>query len=163
MPRPKNNRMVKEPPLFSEFKPTGIAGKNLNQRVLNLDEFEAIRLADYLSMSHEEAAAEMNISRSTFTRLIDGARHKISNFLIKGELLTIDGGKIHFKSNIINCIDCGHMFKMAIEKPVSNCPSCSSSKLENLAGGFGHGNCCVNRDTPEKSVEQNARTKQKRT
>ncbi len=149
MPRPKNNRLVQEPPLFSEFKPTGIAGKNLNQRVLNLDEFEAIRLADYLGMSHEEAAGEMNISRSTVTRMIDKARHKISSFLIKGELLTIDGGNIHFKSNIIKCLDCGHMFKMSIEKPAHECPSCSSVKLENLAGGFGHGNCCVERKAPE--------------
>ena len=145
MPRPKNNRMVKEPPLFTEFKPTGIAGKNLYKRQLNIDEFEAIRLADFIGMSHEEAAAEMDISRSTFSRLIDSARHKVSNFLIKGELLTIDGGNIHFKGNIISCLDCGHTFRTNIDREINQCPSCSSNKLQNLAGGFGHGNCCISR------------------
>lgn len=146
MPRPKNNRLVQEPPLFVEFKPTGIAGKNLEQKYLSLDEFEAIRLADYLGMSHEEASGEMNISRSTFSRLIDQARQIIAGFLIRGELLTIDGGNIHFKNNIIRCLDCGHMFKTNMNQPMPVCPTCSSDRLENLAGGFGHGICCINRN-----------------
>jgi len=149
MPRPKNNRMVKEPPLFIEFKPTGIAPRNLPQRQLNLDEFEAIRLADFIGLSHEEAASEMDISRSTFSRLIDSARHKVSNFLIKGEILSIEGGNIHFKGNIINCLDCGHTFRTGIDRKINDCPSCSSKRLENLAGGFGHGNCCIRRSKPE--------------
>jgi len=145
MPRPKNNRIVHEPPLFVEFKPTGVAGKNLEQRFLALDEFEAIRLADFKGLSHEEGSQEMNISRSTFSRLIDGARNTIATFMIRGQLLTIDGGNIHFKNNIIRCLDCGHMFKTSIDMPLSKCPSCSSTELENLAGGFGHGVCCTNR------------------
>lgn len=144
MSRPKSNRTVHEPPLFVEFKPTGVAGKNLEQRFLTLDEFEAIRLADLEGMSHEEAANEMNISRSTFSRLIDKSRQTIASFLIKGQLLTIDGGNIHFKNNIIRCFDCGHMFKTSIDLPLTKCPACSSSRLENLAGGFGHGVCCTN-------------------
>ena len=145
MPRPENNRIVYEPPLFVEFKPVGIASKNLEQRLLSLDEFEAIRLADSENMSHEEASMEMGISRSTFSRLVDKSRKKIADFLIKGQLLTIEGGNIHFRNNIIRCLDCGHMFKIRIDLPLSNCPVCSSKKLENLAGGFGHGICCTNR------------------
>ena len=97
MPRPQNNRIVHEPPIFIEFKPTGIARKDLEQQSLSLDELEAIRLADLTGMSHEEAAKEMNVSRSTFSRLIDRSRTKIATFLIKGQLLTINGGNIHFK------------------------------------------------------------------
>ncbi len=145
MPRPENNRIVYEPPLFVEFKPVGIASKNLEQRLLSLDEFEAIRLADSEGMSHEEASKEMGISRSTFSRLVDKSRKKIADFLIKGQLLTIEGGNIHFRNNIIRCFDCGHMFKTSIDSPLSKCPVCSSTKLENLAGGFGHGICCTNR------------------
>ena len=145
MPRPINNRTVHEPPLFVEFKPTGVAGKNLEQRFLKLDEFEAVRLADYKGMTHEEASLEMDISRSTFSRLIDKARNNIATFLIRGQLLTIDGGNIHFKNNIIRCLDCGHMFKTSIDTPLNKCPGCSSTELENLAGGFGHGVCCTNR------------------
>ncbi|MCK5822023.1 MAG: DUF134 domain-containing protein [Bacteroidales bacterium] len=158
MPRPKNSRTVHEPPLFVEFKPTGIAGKNLEQRFLTLDEFEAVRLADSKGMTHEEASLEMDISRSTFSRLIDRARNIIATFLIRGQLLTIDGGNIHFKNNIIRCLDCGHMFKTSIDIPLSKCPGCSSTALENLAGGFGHGVCCTDRiHTQTKKGGQNAK------
>jgi predicted DNA-binding protein (UPF0251 family) len=142
MSRPKNNRIVYEPPLFTEFKPAGIPGKSLQQSMLSLDEFEALRLADYIGMSHEEAADEMEISRSTFSRLIEKSRKRIIEFILKGKLLTIDGGNIHFRRNIIQCSDCGHMFKIKIDSPFTGCPECHSRNLLNLAGGFGHGECC---------------------
>ena len=144
MPRPQNNRIVHEPPLFSEFKPIGIKGQSLEQIILSLDEFEAIRLADYMKYSHEEAAEEMEISRSTFTRLIEQAREKMAEFIIKGKLLNIEGGNIHFRNNLIRCKSCGHMFKIKFKEAISECPSCHSSNLINLAGGFGHGRCCEN-------------------
>ena len=162
MSRPKNNRIVHEPPLYVEFKPTGISRNSLEQQFLSLDELEAIRLADYKGMSHEEAAGEMNISRSTFSRLIDRSRLAIATFLIKGQLLTINGGNIHFKNNIIRCLDCGHMFKTSIDLPLNQCPSCSSGKLENLAGGFGHGVCCINEIHSHVKNEQNNNEKKKK-
>ncbi len=142
MPRPQDNRIVHEPPLFSEFKPMGVRGRNLEQILLTLDEFEALRLADFIELTHAEAADEMEISRSTFTRLIEKARKKIADFLIQGKLLTIEGGSIHFRNNIIHCQDCGHMFKTNIENAITVCPACHSKNLLNLAGGFGHGKCC---------------------
>ena len=144
MPRPKNDRIVNEPPLYSEFKPIGVSGISLQHVLLSLDEFEASRLADYQGLSHEEAAEEMNISRSTFSRLIEQARKKIADFLVHGKLLTIDGGSVHFRNNIIRCLDCGYMFKTNINVPLQNCPDCDSKNLLNLAGGFGHGRCCTN-------------------
>ena len=144
MPRPQKERIVHKPPLFTEFKPTGIARKYLQQTSLLLDEYEALRLADYDGLSHNEAADEMEISRSTFTRLIEQARKKIANFIIKGESLIIEGGNIHFRNNLIKCLDCGYMFNININASFSQCPECKSSHLLNLAGGFGHGNCCTN-------------------
>lgn len=145
MPRPKNDRLVNRPPLFSEFKPTGAPGRMLPETVLSLDEFEAIRLADHSQFSHEEAAGEMNISRSTFSRLIEKARYKLAELLVAGKRLRIEGGNIHFKRNIIQCQDCGHMFNIDIEHPIEACPECNSRKLLNLAGSFGHGHCCRGR------------------
>ena len=142
MPRPQDNRIVHGPPLFSEFKPMGVRGRNLEQILMTLDEFEALRLADFIGLSHAEAADEMEISRSTFTRLIEKARKKIADFLIQGKLLTIEGGSIHFRNNIIHCQDCGHMFKTNIDNAITECPACHSKNLLNLAGGFGHGKCC---------------------
>ena len=144
MPRPKNDRIVHEPPIFTEFKPIGVKGRSLEPISLSIDEFEAIRLADYKGLNHEEAAEEMEISRSTFSRLVERARQKVAMFIIQGKLLTIEGGSIHFRNNIIRCVDCGHMFKTTIGNSLIECPECKSTNLLNLAGGFGHGRCCTN-------------------
>jgi predicted DNA-binding protein (UPF0251 family) len=142
MPRPQDNRIVHEPPLYTDFKPIGIQGHSLQQVLLTLDEFEAVRLADYKGLSHAEAADEMDISRSTFSRLVEKARKKISGFMIEGKRLTIEGGSVHFRNNIIQCQNCGHMFRTTISSTISECPACQSKNLINLAGGFGHGKCC---------------------
>lgn len=142
MPRTEKDRIIHTPPLFTEFKPAGIPSRDLTQVELTLDEVEAFRLADYVGLSHAEAAEEMGVSRSTFSRLIEKSRKKISEFIIEGKVLSITGGNVHFKNNIIRCQDCGHMFKIGITNEVSACPQCDSTRLLNLAGGFGHGKCC---------------------
>jgi len=115
----------------------------VKQIVLSLDEFEAFRLADQLGYSHAQAADEMEISRSTFSRLIEKARKKIADFIILGGVLTIGGGSVHFRINILQCRDCGHMFKVKFEHDVTECPECQSEKILNMAGSFGHGKCCI--------------------
>ena len=142
MPRPKSDRIIHEPPLFSEFKPMGIPGRALEQIKLSLDEFEALRLADHAGLSHEEAAKQLEISRSTFTRLIRKARKKVADFMFLGKMLSIGGGNVHFKKNIIRCLDCRHEFRIDMNTSVRNCPACRSENLLNVAGGFGHGECC---------------------
>jgi predicted DNA-binding protein (UPF0251 family) len=146
MPRPKNERVVHKPPIFNEFKPVGVAGRLLKQTSLSLDEYEAFRLADHQGLSHAEAAEEMEISRSTFTRLIEQARKKIAGLIINGSMLLIEGGNIHFRKNIIRCLSCGYMFDMNINSSFTECPECHSTNLLNLAGGFGHGKCCTDRN-----------------
>ncbi|MEN8228969.1 MAG: DUF134 domain-containing protein [Bacteroidota bacterium] len=143
MPRPQFNRIVHEPPLFSDFKPIGVRRHDLEQIILTLDEFEALRLADQLGFSHALAADEMEISRSTFSRLIERARKKVADFIILGKTLTIGGGTVHFRVNIIQCRDCGHMFKTNFEQSFTECPSCHSKRIINTAGSFGHGKCCI--------------------
>jgi len=142
MPRPKKERVVYQPPLYAEFKPQGVQRRELESLFLELDEFEAIRLADYEGMDHNEAALEMEISRSTFTRLIESARKKMSQFLIEGKHLRIEGGNIHFHGNVIRCRDCNHMFNIGFDTDINTCPACGSANLVDLAGGFGHGRCC---------------------
>nr|NQU89451.1 DUF134 domain-containing protein [Bacteroidota bacterium] len=142
MSRPKSNRIVHEPPVYTAFKPIGVRGPGLVQVLLSLDEFEAFRLADQLGFSHAEAAEEMEISRPTFTRLIEGARGKVADFIINGKFLKIEGGRVHFRKNIFQCRDCGHMFKCDFKNEMTHCPMCHSSSLINHAGGFGHGKCC---------------------
>jgi len=146
MSRPKNNRIVHEPPIFTEFKPTGVSAKSLKKVLLTIDEFEAIRLADFINMSHEEAAEEMEISRSTFSRLIEKSRKKMAEFIFQGKMLTIDGGSVHFRRNIFQCYECGHTVNINIDFPIVECPTCHSKELLNIAGKFGHGECCRERN-----------------
>jgi predicted DNA-binding protein (UPF0251 family) len=142
MSRPKKKRIVKEPPLFRQFKPIGMPVNRMPVVQLTLDEYEAIRLVDLLGLEHSEAAEEMEISRSTFTRLIDKARTKTATMLVKGHALTIEGGSVHFRGNIMQCRDCGRMFNTTFDQPMLICPSCGSANLLDMAGGFGHGACC---------------------
>ncbi|HHH54855.1 MAG TPA: DUF134 domain-containing protein [Bacteroidetes bacterium] len=143
MSRNKKERTIGFPPLFTSFKPVGVAGRHLSNIILTIDEYEAIRLADFEGFNHDEAATEMNISRSTFTRLIEKARRKTAQMIISGNMITIEGGNIHFRSNIIKCNNCGHMFKIKMNQELNSCPNCDSTELFNLAGNFGHGKCCT--------------------
>lgn len=143
MARIKKQRSVESPPLFSAYKPLGIMRSELQPLPLALDEYEAIRLADYEGLDHADAADEMEISRSTFTRLIEQARKKIALFLIEGKQLYIEGGNVHFRGNVIRCKSCGYMFNITMGTALTNCPECGSSDLLNLAGGYGHGKCCA--------------------
>lgn len=146
MPRTKKRKMVTSPPLYRSFKPAGVMRKALQSIALELDEYEAIKLADYKGLNHADAATEMEISRSTFSRLIERARNKMARFLIEGKEIQIDGGNIHFRGNVIRCLHCGHMFNTGIESRLSKCPECDSTELLNFAGSFGHGRCCTDRE-----------------
>ncbi len=95
--RPKKKRLVLKKPEFSLFKPAGIRASELEQIILLTEEYEAIRLADYENMKQEEAAELMEISRPTFSRLVESARKKISVMIIEGKSLSIEGGNFNFK------------------------------------------------------------------
>ncbi|MCF7911745.1 MAG: DUF134 domain-containing protein [Candidatus Cloacimonetes bacterium] len=146
MPRPQKDRIVGQPPVYTEFKPAGVRRKSLDTIILSIDEYEAIRLTDYLNMEHAQAAEEMEISRPTFTRLIEQARLKLAQFLIEGKYLSIGGGNIHFRGNIYKCLNCSHVFEADMEKVITHCPICNSDQITDLASEFGHGNCCRERN-----------------
>jgi len=94
MPRPKCCRNICGVPDKNYFKPRGIPISQLEEVVLSLDEYEAIRLADYEELYQEEAAARMNISRQTFGRIIEAAHKKIADVMINGKALKIEGGEV---------------------------------------------------------------------
>ena len=94
MPRPKCRRHICGMPDKNYFKPRGIPTVDLEEVNLTLDEFEAVRLADYEHLYQEDAATRMNISRQTFGRIIEMAHKKIADVLINGKALKIDGGAV---------------------------------------------------------------------
>jgi len=66
----------------------------LEEIILTVDEFEAIRLADFEGLYQEKAAKKMNISRQTFGRIIESGHKKVAEALMKGKALKIEGGYI---------------------------------------------------------------------
>lgn len=90
MSRPKKCRCIQCQPNANYFKPRGIPLTSLEEISLNLDELEALRLADYEGLYHEEAAKQMNISRATFGRILDQARHKVIDAILGGKALKIE-------------------------------------------------------------------------
>jgi predicted DNA-binding protein (UPF0251 family) len=142
MARPEKDRKVFEPPAFKCFKPAGIRKGALEAVTLSLDEYESVRLADFQGLEHSEAAEKMSISRPTFTRLISKARKKLSDMLINGKVLQIEGGAVHFAQNKIKCLKCGNIFPDKLNQNAYICPECGSNQFEDMAKGFGHGRCC---------------------
>lgn len=103
MPRPFCSRRVTGQPAVFVFKPAGIPTALLDEVVLTLDEFESVRLADLERFYHEQAAAQMRVSRPTFSRIIDLARHKIADALIHGKALRIEGGPVQAYTGPRHC------------------------------------------------------------
>ncbi len=71
------------------FKPRGIPMVSLQETTLELDEFEALRLADLEGLYQADAALRMGISRQTFANIVIRARHKVADALIHGKALKI--------------------------------------------------------------------------
>ncbi len=97
MVRPRKLRFIGKKPEVKIFKPAGIPFRDIENITLTLDEYEALRLCDYEGLDHAEAAELMNISRPTFTRLIEKARNKIATAIIEGKAITVEGGNVAFQ------------------------------------------------------------------
>lgn len=67
---------------------------DLDEVVLGHDELEAIRLKNLLGLSQEEAATQMNISQPTLHRLLSSAYEKVTDAIVNGKALRIEGGNI---------------------------------------------------------------------
>jgi predicted DNA-binding protein (UPF0251 family) len=76
------------------FKPRGIPLDQLEEVILKLDEWEALRLADWEGLYQEEAAGRMGISRQTFGNIIESAHKKIADVLLHAKALKIEGGEV---------------------------------------------------------------------
>ncbi len=94
MPRPHCTRRIHALPGVVYFKPAGVPLRELEERQLTLDEYEALRLADLEGMQHAEAARRMGISRQTFGRILARARHNVASCITGGMALRINGGVV---------------------------------------------------------------------
>jgi len=92
MVRPRLCRRILAEPNVTYFKPRGIPMRELEEVILSVEEFEAVRLKDLECLGQEECAKKMKISQPTFHRLVLSARKKIAEAIIKGKAIQIQGG-----------------------------------------------------------------------
>lgn len=92
MARPRRKRCVAGLPVMKGYKPVGIPMRELSSVILHYEEFEAIRLCDYLGLKQEEAALRMHVSRPTLTRIYEKARRTIATAFAEGKAILIEGG-----------------------------------------------------------------------
>ena len=93
MPRPRRCRRILSEPTICAFKPVGMRAIELEESVLTMDEFEALRLKDFEGLEQEEAAKKMGISQPTINRILNSARSKISDALVNCKMIRIEGGE----------------------------------------------------------------------
>ncbi len=89
--RPKKYRIVHQEPKISQFSPRGRPGRP-DEVNLSIDEFETIRLTEYLGKSQKEAAKSMRISQPTFSRILKKAHKTIADAVVNGKIIKIQGG-----------------------------------------------------------------------
>lgn len=130
MPRPIKPRKIGFIPTYNYFVPHGVKKCNLLHVSIKLEELEAMRLKDILNLSQEECAKEMNVSRQTFQLILDSARKKITESLIEGKAIKIEGGNYTRNICIYKCTNCGNTFENKIEEKIDKCPSCESTEIK---------------------------------
>jgi predicted DNA-binding protein (UPF0251 family) len=131
MGRNCKSRHVQFAPAVKGFRPFGRMGGNRENVILSVDEFEAIRLLDYQHLNQEEAAVQMQVSRSTLTRIYEKARIKFAKALVEGCNLLIEGGDILYKNHSFHCNVCNHNMLSEIDT-VTSCPNCNSTDINSL-------------------------------
>jgi len=94
----------------------------MDEVVLSVEGFEAIRLCDHEQLDHAGAAERMGVSPATFGRVLSKARSIVAEALVLGRRLRIEGGSYETPSD---------------RWPRCGCPSrreckkgCSSKKAE---------------------------------
>lgn len=89
--RKKKVRYIQKMPKTSQFSPRGNPGRP-DEAQLNIDHYEAIKLADYQGYNQSEGAKAMGISRPTFGRILREARKILADALTNSKIIRIRTG-----------------------------------------------------------------------
>ena len=120
MPRPRKCRKVCQLPDNDGFIPVR-GGEELTPMVLNVDEYESIRLIDREGFSQEQCGEYMHIARTTVQQIYAAARKKLADALVEGLPLRIEGGDFMLCNGNYEAYGCSSCYKHRIhqmhEKP----------------------------------------------
>ncbi len=89
MSRPCKPRNIEREVEFTCFKPDVVLKKELERVELSAWELEALRLFNLKELNQEESSKKMEVSASTFNRLIKSATKKITDALVNGKWIRI--------------------------------------------------------------------------
>ncbi len=96
-------RRVDSLPPANTFRPEGAEEENFiepeDSVILTVEEYEAVRLVDFLGMEQEEAAFQVGVSRRAFWQDLQSARFKIAKALSTGRSMIIKGGDYSLGTN----------------------------------------------------------------
>lgn len=105
--------------------------KRENFIILNVSEFEAMRLKHYIKLNQKESAEKMGVSQPTFSRILDSAHQKTTKALIEGKNIRVFGGNINYKKtfNGYGCLECNAEWQdeNASKERKIHCPKCNSA------------------------------------
>jgi len=158
MSRPFKCRQIGCEPGVNCFKPRGIPLTELQEVVLTVDEFEAVRLADLEGLYQQAAAQKMKISRQTFGNIIRGAHGKIADAIINGKAIKIEGGVYtRTEKRTFICEECSHDWELGYGtgRP-RECPKCKSSTIHRAAPDkdlVPAGDCCHGKKQQKRRSE----------
>lgn len=128
MPRPFKCRRVCGHPRIDYFKPGGVPVGDLEEVKFRVDEFEALRLADWEGLYQEEAAIKMGVSRQTFGNIINSAHRKLADAIVNMKALKIEGGIVQFSARGLICPNCKHRRVIASASNKHECSKCLRKK-----------------------------------
>jgi predicted DNA-binding protein (UPF0251 family) len=112
------------------FKPFGVHITDLEPVILLYEEYESVRLSDYMGLTQLQSAVQMNVSRPTFTRIYEKARRTIAQAFVEGKAIFIEGGNYHTDDCWYKCENCQ---KLSIsQNETITCNYCHSTKLRRL-------------------------------
>lgn len=86
--RRKKVRYVQSMPSIAQFSPRGKPGRP-DEAELRVDQFEAIKLADFQDCDQSEGAVAMGISRPSFGRILREGRKVLADALVNGKTIKI--------------------------------------------------------------------------
>lgn len=135
MTRPRKCCRIAFVPGVTYFKPAGIPMRFLEEVCLSLEETEAIRLKDIEGLDQEGCAGRMNVSRPTVQRILESARKKITDALLNGKAIKIEGGNVEMLPQRYVC-EIGHEWNVPLEQasaePPQTCPVCNTAAISML-------------------------------
>ena len=89
--RPKKVRYIQRMPKVTLFSPRGKPGRP-DEILLSIDQYEALKLADFQGFDQTQGAIVMKVSRPSFGRILRSARKNVSDALVNGKIIRIGIG-----------------------------------------------------------------------